>query len=366
MKELHSSTELSDVQERKRKRRATLVKLGTMTVFAAVIWLFSTIAWFAMNKDTSASGMSVKIGTPKYEISFLDDGSNGIYYDVHELIREQSGSSAMIWQMTDDNNMKNHSYGETKSSILPNSYGVISFNVTPLVDYVNLDFVFEVIGYTVPKPDVSEEDETSETTSATAASTVSAETTTTTALTVDQIDSDSYLQQLLNGHILLFGNRTLVNGDFVYSDPILSNEDMKKVISSKEFSGKDVSCPVNIYWVWPNTLSKLVDATDCRHVSVSEEPFCEGEDYADVVNNVLTYPEYYLRGFERTAGAVQKTTSAVPNETTQPANTLSAAKIAEDYDIYGDLYNQGDNEIGMRVSYVLLKLTVSESDSGGE
>ena len=37
--------------------------------------------------------------------------------------------------------------------------------------------------------------------------------------------------------------------------------------------------------------------------------------------------------------------------------------IAAHYDLYGDMYDQGDNEIGMRVNYVLLKLSVKESSS---
>ena len=39
--------------------------------------------------------------------------------------------------------------------------------------------------------------------------------------------------------------------------------------------------------------------------------------------------------------------------------------IASEYQRYGDYYDQADNDIGMGVDFILLKLSVEEADSSG-
>ena len=48
--------------------------------------------------------------------------------------------------------------------------------------------------------------------------------------------------------------------------------------------------------------------------------------------------------------------------TTGPGE-VTRAVIARDYDIYGDYYDQADNDIGMGVNFILLKMSVSENST---
>lgn len=350
---------------------AFVVKIGAMIVSVIVFVVFGTISWFTMNRETNANGMQMKVASEQFEITSLSGGDNGAFYDeYHILVKDPS---SLVWQMTADNNMKNYvssssaassgsasseiSSGTSSTSlgIYPGSYGVISFNVIPKVDSINLKFTFDIIGYH------SGRDEN------------------TSSLTMSSLHRDTEPGIFLNGHIQLFQSRTEVSaGNFVYSDPILSNDDMEKVISSKTFNrGANVSQQVDIYWVWPITLSQIVDARGCSTILVTEAPFTSsGSDYNNVVSNVLTYPDYYMKGFNSSASGTASNSSenlsnnSSSNSSSEPPNNsssnssseLTASIIQRDYDKYGDWYDRADNDIGMSIQYVLLKMTVTRAD----
>jgi hypothetical protein len=275
----------------------------------------------------------------------LTNGNNGIYYEkYHTLVQDPS---AMVWQMTDESNLDNFTSGASGTSgssgsqtggntgIHPGSYGKVSFIVTPRVDSINLDFTFEILGYTA------------------------IENTTSGTVEMTLLDSNKGPAKYLNGHILLFKTRTGTVGNYIYSDPILSNEDMKRVLSEQPYSGKGVGTPVHIYWVWPNTLSKIVDARSCERMSVTEVPFTNtsGTAYTQLVGNVVTYPDYYMKMSE----AGNTASGSLPSGT----SAVTAEKIAELYDLYGDYYDQADNDIGMGINFVLLKMAVAENTGSG-
>ncbi|MDD6489611.1 MAG: hypothetical protein PUG48_07350 [Clostridia bacterium] len=314
----------------------SLIKLIAISIVLTIIIIFSSFGWFTYNKETETDNMMMVSDTPKYELSVLTGGSNGIYYDnYHQSVQD---SSAIVWQMTEENNMDN--YGTSSKGIHPGSCGVISFYITPKVESVDLKFTFEVVGY------VSEE-KSSET-----------------EKTITQLEKDSVSAEYLNGHILLFEERSGNSDSYTYSKPILSNEDMKRVISSNTYTGKGNRQQVNIYWVWPNTLSTLVDARSCTTITVQETPFTTGEDYNKIVENIITYPDYYLKNVDSTSQSAQEGESTTPRQAEE--EKLTEEIIARDYDKYGDLYDQADNDIGMGVDFIMLKLSVSEADSNGE
>ena len=286
-----------------------------------------TMAWFSDNEKVNGTNMSVKIKGPNYVITMLENGGNGLYYDIfHHLVQ---GENAVILQMDNEFNMENVTPAPTGqiAGIHPGSCGKISFYVTPKINEVHLDYEFEILGYVDSKDEVTNE------------------------IGMTRLDQDSDPAIFLNGHILLFGSRTGTSSEnYVYSDPILSGEDMKRVLENQQYSGINHREQVYIYWVWPQTLSKIVDARGCTKITVTEAPFMDtsGDDYTKLVSNLTTYPDYYLK-FEETENA---------------GNTITASDIVTNYDLYGDYYDQADNDIGMAINYILLKMSVSESASG--
>lgn len=349
MKKVHNETPDTasplSTEQYKKMLVISLIKMSIPLVLCTVVFCLASVAWFAKNTSVKGSGMTIVAADPKYVISVLDSGNNGKYYDkYHILVRDPS---AIVWQMTADNNMDNDEDSST-NGIHPGSYGVISFFVTPKVESVNLKFTFEIVGYV--SGETGEEGSKE--------------------ITMTSLEQSDVPAKYLNGHLLLFGGRTtntLEDGSSVitYSDPILSNKDMMRVIDSKTFSGVNTPTRVDIYWVWPRTLSTLVDARGCQNVKVTVAPFTEGDAYGNIVENILSNPGFFLKETsitEPSAGSGEgENTESGPSQ----GASLTEEIIASEYQRYGDYYDQADNDIGMGVDFILLKLSVEEADSSG-
>lgn len=290
-----------------------------------------------MNRDVGTSGMGVKSASSNFEITNISGSKEGIFTDpYHVAVHEEE---ALYWQMTATNNLINYNeptYDENDEmtdpgdqGLHPGTEGVISFNVTPRVDSIDLTFDFEIIGYQASK---DEDDEL-----------------VMTKLSDVSGGDGNVAQNLLNGHILLFEHRSGTAGNYVYSTPICSNEQMHRIMN-RTVTGKNSATQIDIFWVWPNTLSTLVDASAS---GISTVPFCVDNDvfhydsYTAITGNIESYPHYYLKG-------------------ASSSDTIDAEDdIGTHYLSYGDMYDQGDNEIGMRVNYLLVKLSVTERTAGG-
>ncbi|MGN0593734.1 MAG: hypothetical protein ACI4I6_01130 [Hominimerdicola sp.] len=334
------SVTINEVKEAERNRKKTLIKLVASGILLAIMIVFGSVAWFTMNNVTETDKMTMVASGERFIISVLEDGNDGIYYnDYHKLVQD---SSAVVWKMTDENNMDN--YDSSGKGIHPGSCGVISFYVTPKVETVNLKFTFEVIGYV--SKETGDESEKN--------------------VTMTPVEQGSALEKYLNGHILLFEERSGSSDAYKYSKPILSDEDMKRVIDSNTYSDNGTQQKVDIYWVWPNTLSNLVDARDCQKVVVTGEPFTTDDDYQRIVENITTYPYYYLKGFSFDQQPSQSEENESESGGQSSDITLTEDKLVTDYDKYGDMYDQADNDIGMGIDFILLKMSVAEADSVGE
>lgn len=319
----------AESEEERRKQKKRVIKIVLLMILIALIIVFASIAWFSMNRDVGTSGMGVSVGSDSYQIVSLD-GITSKYQDYYNYMPSGQDTS-MVWKMTAENNMENYT-GD--AGISPGSFGTISFYVKPRDASVNLDLSFEIVGYKY-----------SETTQAAAEE--GQDPVTTKSMT--RVSNE--LQGYLAGHIFLFETRTPVYDDpdsenkkiisYMYSDPILSTTEIAKVISNRTFNKTDENTPVNIYWVWPKTLSTLVNAKENTYVTI--EPFCEGSAYTAVVNNVTSYPTRFLYQYSDTE------------------TTLTPALISSQYETYGDLYDRADNEIGLNVSYITLKMTTTET-----
>ena len=144
--------------ELRRMRRLSLIKIGTMLVFLAIILVIGALGWFTMSREVAGTGMKMAASSENFIIS-SPNGENstaGLWYDpYHQKIRGDSSESAGdipagVWLITDEANFGNYRYSdetERIGGIKPGSYGKVTFNVTPLVDEINLEFDFDIIGY---------------------------------------------------------------------------------------------------------------------------------------------------------------------------------------------------------------------------
>lgn len=313
-------------EQRLQDQKKRLFKIGSLLVILMVMFIFASIAWFTMSREVDTGGMGMETSSPTYEISPIENGSNGKYYDYYSIIHAQSSEDALVWKMTNDSNMNNYSVND--EGIEPKSHGKISFIVTPKVEQqIELTFELEIIGYLCTSNEGSGSSGTED-------------------VTLSLVTSES-VKNYLNGHILLFEDYEEDEGyeDGKYSGPITSNANMKRVFK-KYFQGKNIGEQVDVYWVWPEHLSNLVNAYD--GTSVSKKPFLDinSDDYEAVLNNIITYPQYYLKG----------------NPSDPLMNNLTEQKIKDDYITYAGLYDGADNDIGTGVNYILVRLSVVDGE----
>ena len=320
--------------------RSKAIRIIAIEIFTFVVLIGAVIAWFTMNREGDTGTMSIESSGQNFEvINVTDSGTrDGIFKDPYHIAVHED--DALYWEMTPTNNLENYNEYVDEDhpgdqGLHPGSEGVISFKVIPKIASVDLVFDFEIIGYQDSYSDVNNtpDDATDDELVMTTLSELSGG---------DGVDA----QNLLNGHILLFEHRSGTAGNYEYSTPICSNEHMHRIFSDTVTTEKQI----DIYWVWPNTLSKIVDASAS---GITTTPFCIDNDaydynsYTAITGNVESYPHYYLKG--------ASSSSVIDAENDIGAHYLS----------YGDLYDQGDNEIGMRVRYLLIKLSVTEGTAGG-
>ena len=53
----------------RKRRRSTLIKLAVLLTFSLIVWIFSSIAWFTMNKDLEGAGAQMTSDDVEYELS---------------------------------------------------------------------------------------------------------------------------------------------------------------------------------------------------------------------------------------------------------------------------------------------------------
>lgn len=314
-----------ELLERKKMQKAALIKIGAMLILSIIMLIFSSIAWFTSNSENTVNGMKVSVKGPEYEISVLTSGTNGVYDDYLDLVHDDT---AIVWQMkgTDssglEQNMGNyHSIeGVTDDGIEPGDSGYITFFVTPRVDSVDLDFTFELLGYNA-------ETDNNET-------------------TMVQLDptNDADVINYLNGHILLFEDYD--PDTETYSGLIKNTTSLNRLLSNKTYTGKDTPVEVNIYWVWAENLSDIINT---HEITVHDDeqdkdittayPFCDDSDFVTYIEG---HPQYFMKGVTI-------------------ADNVTISTINNNYQYYGGRYNLADNVIGARVRFLLLTMTVSTS-----
>ncbi len=315
IEEQNSKLTPDDDAENRIQRRARIIKSASMLIFAAVLLIIAAIAWFTMLKETEADNMRVQVASDNFVINSVNNSSDGLYYDpYHQIIQNNSADGSLVWGMTSESNINN--YDIENAGIEPGSYGKVSFVITPRVSSVTVDFTFDLIGYNSETVEESGSER----------------------IEMNEITKES-LKNNLNGHILLFENCEVRDGKRYYSGLIASDQDMKRVLT-KTYTAEAL---VDIYWVWPEHFSNLVNASETERPIFDMTP--PHEDYNAMIEHICAYPTYYLKG----------------NATDPALQNLTEQKLIDGYgSTYGGLYDGADNDIGAGVEYVLLRMTVSD------
>ena len=381
-------------------RKRNLIRFGSLAVLAFVVWLFATISWFTANRAVETSGMGVKSATLPFDIATkgarvrnstvmnaqkpeYTEGASGTYSDVNNSEGTYYVGDSLLLRF-DPARQDDSQTAEDESippDISPGSSGELSLYVIPKTNEsqkvkVSLNVVAfaEIDKYDVSTETVtnSETDEVEEETVYTKNGTQIIEITNsadfaTAANAVNNStaagEAEKYIAaaDYLKGHILFFGGlgeTTTTPGssgsetvwNYYYTAPYTSRTINQTIASGNE--GKAVQVP--IYWMWTNTLGQIALQTNTYNLR-SGIPVVQ-ETAVNLNDETVTDKELLLAYLETNKSTVFTGTETITHNMIYEADTL------ENFETLSKQYNAADYEIGTRITYFMIDVTV-ESDS---
>ena len=346
-----------------KKQWKTFFRTGIIIVAAVIAIIIAGIAWFVSNNRVTSTGATIQSAGSEFELAAeTDQTSTGAYDDWLDVsagsavevggknfLSTDGSHTSISWAITPDSNMKNN----TDRGIEPGSGGSITFYIISHKDgplSVTLDLA--LTGY---KESGAQS----------------------TPLT--QIDQP--IQQLLEGHLLLFaGYHTESNS---YSGWIsedadqwtmdlgtipdgpkisLSREKNGKLTWSAENAAKNTAYPVKIYWIWPEMLESYLRKADGY---TGSRPLLFPDDPGTTDDNFLSaLPKNLFSIMSSSDGASNRyfyweddDRDAFKEVVTK--ENLSNMRKNFNPVIYGSIaayYNGADQHLGEEVRYVKLKV----------
>lgn len=295
-----------EISERKKMQKAALIKIGAMLVLSAILFIFSSIAWFTNNKEVSESGLQMTAGGIPFTIEFPGE-DEGYWIDQYHNLSNQTG----IWLVDDDKNMDNGSgTTEEKLGLEPGDSGTLEFRISPNeTDTITVDICFTMRGI-VKQHDQNNSQQLTEI-------------------------SDTELMGFVASHIMLF---TGIESNGKYTGLIQNSSDLKRYIRNKTYSindsEEDDDYYTTLYWVWPLHLSNLISTQSDDLIYASSER-----------STVIQYMVAHKNGFFK-------------DITTEDSVLSADLNSMEHYGSYSIMFDKADLDIGKRVQYVILGLSV--------
>lgn len=345
--EAHAEEQIETIKEQKSKRKKALIKFGSMAVLAAVVVVFATIAWFAMNRETSTSGMGVKTAGMPFELR--TSGPAGLYDDYidPEYTNDlETGTSGKIkLRLTADNHMENLWNGEGDApsaeqmrkikkleseayGLSPGDYGQITFTIVPKVSGgFDAKIQPKITCYKTSYDNDGYQNET--------------------VIEMDAEDNDEKeAMDFLSGHVLLF---------YKYDSDDDGVDEMHLIDDSFTVDNITTNENVTIYWVWPNRLNNILELS------------VEGLDSnanTELRKYFFTKPEIFLAKTGADSSDVFDSITlgndATAEQVSAKVETMTSPVSA--YNSWSARYNSADQIIGDRVGYIMLEINVEPSE----
>jgi len=396
----------SPEEEQQRNRKVALVKLLAILIFFVLVIVFGSIAWFAANKESAASGMGVKVGTNDFELRVSGDNLGAKSYtqnripdpeDDEKTITTYSGSDILNfaalfskykngtssgdnfdtdsanpeikWRLTADYDTK-----EDKG-LGPGSDGMLTFWIVSKKEgTIDPTFSIDLEGYVAPNQQKNDNG-SYEVDEADMSKITASSGTAYTAL--------SYL----SGHILFFNHRDGAGtsaSPYTYTG-LLDKESftLSDVKGSVQTTHVGDTIRVDLYWVWPNTFGQMVlpksensnrtpifTETDDENAENPENAVrlkakADVQDYVlDHISTIFDLSKMsFAEGVATDAAKIaavkelMATSDTVDDETVY---TFDGEAVNSHLSELSSGYNNADQKIGTNVNYALIALRVQQ------
>ena len=317
----------AESEEERRKQKKRIVKLILLMTLIALIIVFASIAWFAMNKAVSANTMAIEAKGDAYSIQPL--GDKGGLYDTYI---DDLGVEAIKWTLSSTNNMENRykENGDPTSSqmaeitrldsedygLKPGDHGTLQFRITSTsTSAITVSFDLTCTGYkaTYGSDNYKTDNNLVKVT-------------------------DTTVNNYLSSHVLFF-----------YKD----DSDNLHLLTSGGFSESltaGQSKDITVYWFWPATLKEILDE---QITGLSDSGAAK-----EVKRYFFEHPEYFLKpvtGDDFSDFTVTKQTDLTAEDAEITGKMAHVS--GKNYSQFGSKYNDADQAIGDHINFLLVELT---------
>ena len=350
-------------------------RTGIIVVAAFIVLIVVSIGWFVSNTRVDATGVAIRPADMPFDLaaSGIESNASADRGTYDELLTVSPGASREIkgkkywstdgshtsicWAVTPESNMNNTSEDGKPTGIEPGSYGKMTFYIIPNKDgplKVTLELV--LAGYQIADDKKNAENVTKN--------------------DLTEV-TDPSLQQLLEGHVLLFAGYNEKAGCYkgwisrdagVWRMSLGSGTEAAvievksgKLTWNNTNAQKDTAYPVTIYWIWPERLESYLRKADGYS---GKNPLLFPENLSSEENALLALPENLFA----TMSKVEKNSSSnryfrwedsAKFQENVTKDTLSQIREKFNpalYSIVAAYYDSADQYLGKNVQYVQLKL----------
>ncbi|MBE6864939.1 MAG: hypothetical protein E7495_10350 [Ruminococcus flavefaciens] len=364
-----------DEKERKKRLKGSLIKFGSLAVFAFVVWIFATIAWFSYNSAVSSNGMGVSVAPPPFELEVRGTDvensgdfskadvnySSGVDMETLDAFQTSGQYEKIIWRKTGSSADDGH-YSD---GLVPNSHGKLTFWVVPSsTGTLDISFNFNIRGF-IGKYEEPENEDDDPILNDLLEITDSLIVANSDGLITNEADLTNKKDALefIRGHILFFSDynpTTHYYSGFLGTGRSIRFGDCINASGVKYNAGNAVSVtsgqkyPVTIYWKWANTFEQMVydaDSPKKDNPLFGLSPNADRTAIFTYLNSTKNSDEMTNKVFKGLTNS--DITTALYNVQNNTANIDSATHTLT------DAYNNADSFIGNSIDYILIEMTAS-------
>ncbi|WP_298483022.1 hypothetical protein [uncultured Ruminococcus sp.] len=303
-----------DLEQKKKARNASIIKLSVMLALTVIMLIFSSTAWFTMNREVEETGTSFQADGVPFTIEF-PGSDEGKWIDQYRTLSSQSG----IWLVAENHNFDNGSNTtEDKLGLEPGDSGILEFRVKPNDNYdsIQVDICFTIRA--IEKPSQQNDTEGTEE-----------------LPLVEITETSPELMKMLASHIMLF---TDIDENGKYTGLIENDAELKRYLKNQTYN-KDDTTYTQLYWKWPLHLSDIISNQE-------NELIYDKAERTEVINYIVANKSGFFKDI-----------------TKEDEELMSDLTNVEHYGSYSIMFDKADLEIGRNVQYVIMGLSVTLSDS---
>ena len=297
----------------KKQKRKLFVQFASVLISALLLEVgaFMSFAWFSNNKIVNGTGMQVAVATRLYDllIDRTTDYDNAALYPNVDIVKtnleNEEGydltltSTAGVAKLAYE--LVNEDIVGGKKHLLPGSFGTLTFYIDTHGSDMTIDFQIDADGLKYTYENDEAEDPNG----------------------VELVTNEE-IAGFIKGHLLFFKERTGATSELYKYNDLITDGTLSVDTGSMEkcaTPGKTDYYEVTLYWVWPTTYDEITDNTPENDADPAEKYPFELRDY------ISDHPDYFF-----------------------------ATNIGGDLEELNDGYNDADQEIGMAIDFMLVRV----------